>query len=129
MHSFGRFLLIAFFCIVAAPAFADNDGDAGRLVGTWHEYKPGDNLVNFTADKHVVMYLKKGEIGDLRSIGGTWSLAADGMLTVTFSANGRSFSQAAKLSFSGDEMILTDDKGEQTHHNRHTGPLPAWTQW
>jgi uncharacterized protein (TIGR03066 family) len=129
MRALGRFVFIAFFCLAAVHAFADTDGDAGRLVGTWHEYKPDDNMVKFTADGHVVMYLKKGEIGDLHTIEGTWSLAKDGTLTVTFSANGRSFSQAAKLSYSGDEMILTDDKGEQTHHNRHTGPLPAWTQW
>src|SRR3974390_1800600 len=108
MRSLGRLVLIALFCLVAAPAFAQNDGDAAKLVGTWHEYKPGDNLVRFTADGQGQMYLRKGEIGDLRSVEGTWALAKDGMLTVTFSANGRSFSQAAKLSFDGDEMILTD---------------------
>jgi uncharacterized protein (TIGR03066 family) len=128
MRGFGRFLLIALVCLVAAQTRAVAD-DAAKLVGMWHEYSPSDNLVNFTADGHVTMYLRKGEIGDLRTLKGNWTLASTGMLTVKFTAMGRSVEQSNKLSFARDEMILTDEKGEQTKHRRHSGALPAWTQW
>ena len=128
MRGFGRFLFIALFCLVAAQMRASAD-DAGKLVGVWHEYNPSDNLVKFTADGHVTMYLRKGEIANLHTLEGEWKLANSGMLTVRFTAMGRSVEQTNKLSFTGDEMILTDDKGAQTKHRRHNGALPAWTQW
>jgi len=128
MRGFARFLFIALFCLVAAQTRAAAD-DAQKLVGLWHEYAPSDNLVNFAADGHITMYLRKGEIGDLRTLEGSWKLAGDGMLSVIFTAMGRSVEQTNRVSFAGEEMILTDDKGEQTKHRRHTGALPAWTQW
>jgi len=128
MRGFVRIVYIAFVCLMAAHTRAAAD-EAGKLVGLWHEYSPSDNLVNFTADGHVVMYLRKGEIGDLRTLEGNWVLPGNGMLTVKFTAQGQSVEQSNKLSFEGDEMILTDDKGEQTRHRRYTGALPAWTQW
>jgi hypothetical protein len=120
--------LLALACLVAPRAFAINDGDGSQLIGTWYD-AAGDHVVRFTAEGRVVMFLKRGQFGGLHSLEGTWTLAGDGMLTVTFSANGRTFSQAARLSYSGDEMILTDEKGEETRHTRITGALPAWTQW
>lgn len=128
MRSLARVVFIAFFCLMAAHAPAAAD-DAQRLVGVWHEYSPSDNLVNFSADGRVVMYLRKGEIADLRTLDGKWTLASDGKLTVTFTALGRSITQTNQLSFVDDEMIITDDKGAQTKHRRYTGPLPEWTQW
>jgi len=128
MRSFARVVLIAFVCLAAAHPRALAD-DAAKLVGLWHEYSPSDNLVNFLADGRVVMYLRKGEIGDLHTLEGKWSLAQDGMLTVTFTALGKSVTQTNKMTFAGEEMIITDDKGEETKHRRYTGPLPAWTQW
>jgi uncharacterized protein (TIGR03066 family) len=128
MRRFARFVLIAVICIVAAHTHAVAD-DAARLVGTWHEYSPSDNLVSFSADGRVVMYLRKGEIGDLHQLDGKWTLASSGDLTVTFDALGRSVTQTTKVSFEGDDMILTDDKGEETKHRRQSGPMPAWTQW
>jgi uncharacterized protein (TIGR03066 family) len=128
MRGFARFLLIALLCLVAAHTSAIAD-DAQKLVGLWHEYSPSDNLVNFTADGRVVMYLRKGEIGDLRTLEGNWTLPGNGMLTVKFTAQGQSVEQSNKLSFEDDEMILTDDKGERTRHRRYSGALPAWTQW
>jgi len=127
MRGLARFIFIVFICLAAAHMRAAAD-DAGKLVGTWHEYSPSDNLVNFTADGRVTMYLRKGEIGDLHTLEGKWTLAS-GMLTVKFTAQGQTVEQSTKLSFEGDEMVLTDDKGEQTKHRRHTGALPAWTQW
>ncbi len=128
MRSLPRFVLIAFLCLMAAPTRAAAD-DAAKLVGLWHEYSPSDNLVKFDADGHVMMYLRKGEIADLRTLEGNWTLASDGMLTVTFTALGRTIAQTNKLSFADDEMIITDDKGQETKHRRYTGDLPAWTKW
>jgi uncharacterized protein (TIGR03066 family) len=128
MRGFGRFVLIAFLCLVAAHTRAAAD-DSGKLVGLWAEYTPSDNLVNFTADGRVTMYLRKGEIGDLHTLDGKWTLAGNGSLTVKFVANGQSIEQTTQLSFPGDEMVLTDEKGELTKHRRYTGALPAWTQW
>jgi uncharacterized protein (TIGR03066 family) len=128
MRSFARIVLIAFVCLAAAHTRAVAD-DAAKLVGLWHEYSPSDNLVNFLADGRVVMYLRKGEVGDLHTLEGKWSVAGNGDLTVTFAAMGKSVTQTTKLSFDGDEMVLTDEKGELTKHRRYTGPLPAWTQW
>ena len=48
---------------------------------------------------------------------------------VTLAAPGRSVTQATKLSFDSEEMILADERGELTKDRRYTGPLPAWTQW
>ena len=126
MRSFARLALIALFCLVAAQPRAVAD-DAQKLVGLWHEYSPSDNLVNFAADGRITMYLRKGEIGDPHTLEGQWT-ASNGMLTVKFTAEGQSIEQSTKLSFEGDEMILTD-KGEVTKHRRHAGALPAWTQW
>ena len=128
MRRFASLWLIAFVCLLAVHTRAVAD-DADKLVGIWHEYSPSDNLVSFSADKRVVMYLRKGEIGDLRQLDGKWTLASDGDLTVTFEALGRTVTQTTKLSFSGDEMILTDDKGQETKHRRQSGPMPEWTQW
>jgi uncharacterized protein (TIGR03066 family) len=127
MRTFGRFMLIAFVVLVAAHVRAVAD-DGGKLVGVWHEYSPSDNLVSFTADGRVTMYLRKGEIADLHTLDGAWTVS-NGMLMVKFTAMGRSIEQTNKLTFAGDEMILTDDKGEETKHRRHTGALPEWTQW
>jgi len=127
MRHVARFVLIALVCFVAAHTRAVAD-DAEKLVGVWHEYSPSDNLVSFSADGRVVMYLRKGEIGDLHQLDGKWTLTS-GDLTVTFEALGRTVTQTTKLSFEGDEMILTDDKGQETKHRRQTGELPGWTKW
>jgi uncharacterized protein (TIGR03066 family) len=128
MRRLAGFVLIAFVCLIAAHTRALAD-DSAKLVGTWHEYSPSDNLVSFSADGRVVMYLRKGEIGDLRQLDGKWTLAGNGDLTVTFEALGRTVTQTTKLSFDGDELILIDEKGERTKHRRQTGPMPEWTQW
>ena len=89
MRSFVRLVLIALVCVAAAQMRAVAD-DAEKLVGIWHEYSPSDNLVSFSADGRVVMYLRKGEIGDLHQLDGKWTLTS-GNLTVTFRAVGQTF--------------------------------------
>ena len=104
-------------------------GDSARLVGLWRQHVGNENVVKFGADRTVSVYLRKGEIADLHTLDGKWTLDASGAVEMTFSVRGRSFTQKGQLSFVGDEMILTDEKGEQTRHVRHTGPLPDWTRW
>lgn len=128
MRRLAHVMLFAFVCLLAVHARALAD-DGGKLVGVWHEYSPSDNLVSFSADGRVIMYLRKGEIGDLHELDGKWMLASNGDLTVTFEALGRTVTQTTKLSFTGEEMILTDDKGQETKHRRQSGPMPEWTKW
>jgi hypothetical protein len=41
-----------------------------RLIGEWEEFSPSRNYVDFLADGRVVLYLKKSEIGDLKTVYG-----------------------------------------------------------
>lgn len=120
-------LLFALF-IAAAPATADDNRLSQELVGLWMEYSPSSNLVSFDADRKVKIFLKKGEIGDLRALTGTWTVK-DGIMTATFISNGQSISNAGKVTFENGEMLLTDNNGVVTRHRRHTGPIPSQYVW
>ncbi len=120
-------LLIAFF-IASAPATADDKRLSQDLVGMWMEYSPSSNLVSFDADRKIKIFLKKGEIGDLRALVGTWTVK-DGVMTATFISNGQSISNAGKVTFENGEMLLTDNNGVVTRHRRHTGPIPSQYVW
>ena len=127
-------LLKRFLCalvLVSGVAVAA-EGDAQKLVGMWREINiPQDNLVSFTKDGQVSLYLRKGELAGEHTINGKWTLAADGTLTLFFAANGETMPpQKAKLSFEGDEMVMVDAvDGTVMHHRRHSGALPDWAQW
>lgn len=102
---------------------------AAALTGWWEEYSPSSNIVQFLSDGTVRLYLKKGEIGNLRSLDGTWKLGADdASIQMVFSVSGKTLDRSAKLSFEGAEMVLTED-GTQTRHRRHSGKLPAIFAW
>jgi hypothetical protein len=100
-----------------------------RLVGEWEELSPSRNYVDFFADGRVVLHLKKGEIGDLKTLDGTWAIDGDNALTVTFTVKGNRFSDLAQLSFDGDEMLLTKESGGETRHRRRGGVLPEEYRW
>ena len=137
MHSIRRcFFAVLVLLMAAHPAATQDAGRSGaaqslsaRLVGYWLEYGRSENLVNFTADGRISMYLRKGEIGDLHTLDGKWTLSPDGRITMVFALRGREISQSGTISFVGGDMILVDERGVKTSHHRHTGPLPAWTQW
>jgi hypothetical protein len=130
MRHITSLLVCAFVLMIAATgATRAESPDAERLVGLWFQDIGSENLVRFGADRTVSLYLRKGELADLRSLDGKWVLDDDNAITMTFSVMGKSFSQKGKISFEGDAMVLTDPKGERTHHRRHTGPLPEWTKW
>lgn len=102
---------------------------AAALSGWWEEYSPSSNIIQFQPDGTVRLYLKKGEIGNLRSLDGSWKLGGDKTtIQMVFSVAGKTLDRSAKLSFEGAEMVLTED-GTQTRHRRHSGKLPATYIW
>jgi hypothetical protein len=115
---------------------APNDGDSTRLlsyrvriVGEWEEFAPSRNYVDFFADGRVVLYLKKGEVGDLKTLNGTWSLQDENQLRVAFDINGRSIEQISTLGFERDALLLIDANGTVTRHRKRSGPLPEEYRW
>lgn len=113
----------------AAAAEADLATLQRRLVGEWVETAASRNYVDFFADGRVSLYLKKGEIGDLKSLDGTWTLTGTNALTVQFTVNRQSITQSATLSFEGEEMLLTDETNNVTRHRRREGALPEEYRW
>jgi hypothetical protein len=109
--------------VAADPALGD------RLVGVWREYSPSSNIVRFEKDGTTTLYLKKGEIGDLRTLDGKWTVSDTGTLSIVYTVGERSMTLQARLSYDGEEMILTEASGEQTKHRRHTGPIPEIYVW
>jgi hypothetical protein len=100
-----------------------------RIVGEWEEFAPSQNFVDFFDDGRVVLYLKKGEVGTLKHLEGTWSLLDDNRLRVEFAVNGQTIEQIATLSFDKDEMLLTGDNDSVSRHRRRNGPLPEDYRW
>lgn len=123
--------LLWWLCFVAFAPFAlAADGALGeRLVGVWREYSPSSNVVKFDQDGTTTLYLKKGEIGDLRTLVGKWSVDDDGMLSIVYTVGEKSMTMQARLSYEGEEMVLTEASGERTQHRRHTGPIPEIYVW
>jgi hypothetical protein len=117
------FVIGSLFFAAGQAAIAEENLRA-KVVGMWDEVPPGENLVSFTQEGACKLYLKKGEIGELRSMDGTWTITDDGKLEITFTVNGQSLTQNAKVKFEGEEMVLTDEKGVDTRHRRHIGPIP-----
>jgi uncharacterized protein (TIGR03066 family) len=127
-------LLKRFLCVLvlASGVAVAAEGDAQKLVGMWRQVDSGqDNLVSFTKDGQISLYLRKDESDGEHTINGKWTLADDGTLTIVFSVKGQTMQpQKAKLSFEGDEMVMVDAvDGTIMHHRRHSGPLPDWAQW
>jgi hypothetical protein len=122
-----RALALAFGFAFAAPALAQGDLQK-RVVGTWHEYTPTDNLITFARDGSWKLYLKKGEVGELRTLGGKWWVE-EGMLIVVIIKDNQHQRTSARLSFEGEELVLTDAAGVETRHRRHQGPIPKPYRW
>lgn len=107
-----------------AVAIPMTDADAARLVGQWEEYRPNRNFVDFTADGSVTLYLKRGEIGTLDAMRGTWSRSPDGELVLRFEVMGMPIVQQVGVAWDGEELLLVSESGAATRHRRRTGPLP-----
>lgn len=118
-------LMFATIAMGAGPVVTLGD----RLVGVWREYHPSSNVVQFFPDGSTRLYLMKGEIQDLHSLDGTWNVSDAGMLSITYTVGEKSLTLEARLSYEGEEMILTEKSGERTKHRRHVGPIPAIYVW
>ena len=116
------------FCLGFAAAGALAQNLDKRVVGTWHEYTPTDNLIAFAKDGTWKLYLKKGEVGELRTLGGKWWVE-EGMLVVVIIKDNQHQRTSALLSFEDGEMVLTDAAGVKTRHRRHKGPIPRQYRW
>jgi hypothetical protein len=118
-----KYLVIALCIAVAIPSttLAQNNLRE-QLIGVWLDYR-SDNLVYFAKNGTFKLYLKKGEAG--RSIIGNWVLAPDRTLTISWiNMQGQRINLARKLSFDGQEMVLTNKDGKQARHRRIKGSIP-----
>lgn len=113
----------------AAAAVAQDTATA--LQGWWEEYSPSSNIVQFLPDGTVKLYLKKGEIDELRSLDGTWKMESDGKtIEMLFTVRGRTLTRRAEISFDGAEMVINEKKAARpTRHRRHSGQLPEAYLW
>ena len=119
------------FLLFGHAAFAEETKaeQAAKLVGWWEEYYPSSNIVHFAEDSTVRLMLRKGEIGDLHELVGTWKILDNQVIQMSFSANGNTLVRDAKLTVSDDSMTLTDESGGKTKHRRHSGKLPEEYVW
>jgi uncharacterized protein (TIGR03066 family) len=124
-------LIIVTFLIFSQEAFADGSSynQSAKLIGWWEEYSPSSNLVHFTQDGTVRLLLKKGEIGNLHSLDGTWKITRGSNIQMVFSLNGKTLVRDGTLSFQSDEMLLIDKSGNKTRHRRHSGAIPEKYLW
>jgi len=123
-------LLLLLFAFGFAPLSIGAEAGLGdRLVGVWREYYPSSNVVQFSKDGTTKLYLKKGEIRDLRSLDGKWAVSDSGMLAITYAVGDKTLTLEARISFDNEEMILTEKNGDQTKHRKHVGPIPQIYVW
>ena len=124
-----RLLLLLFAFGFTPLAIGAEAGLGDRLVGVWREYHPSSNVVRFNRDGTTRLYLRKGEIRDLRSLDGKWVISDSGMLAITYAVGEKSLTLEARLTYEGEEMILIEKNGDQTKHRRHVGPIPQVYVW
>jgi len=120
----------------SAKADATSNGDRinaarAKLIGQWEEFSPSRNFVDFFEDGRVAVHLKQGEIGDLKTLDGTWAIEDEHRLRVDFTMNGQTFGRTAGLRFENGEMLLQelDETGQITRHRRREGALPEDYRW
>ncbi len=126
LKSFLAVLCFTFAVPLASPADAPT---REQLIGMWLEIHPADNLMYFAKDGTWRMYLKKGEIGDLRTLDGTWTLEAGGKMTYTFKVEDKTIVIKATVSYDGDELELSGEDGTVSRCRRHKGSLPDRFNW
>lgn len=153
-----RFALIASLSLVGAPAFAQEPTHAAsadtapeapsvavgadslearlassraRLIGRWEEYSPSRNFIDFLDDGRVVLHLKRGEIGERKTLEGDWRIEQENQLRIDFTLNEQTFGRIAELRFENGELLLKepDAAGAVTRHRRYEGELPEEYRW
>jgi uncharacterized protein (TIGR03066 family) len=147
MRTVLSFALLSLLALMCAPALAQDSSPASaqtttrpasqndeaslraRIVGSWEEISPGKNFVDIRADGGFVLHLKKGEIGEMKQLEGTWTLDGDRTFQASMSVAGQSIVRVSTVTFDGDEMLFTDDHAQVTRHRRHSGDLPPEYRW
>ncbi len=132
-----RILVVLVFCLIGfAPAAMGADAlnsTEQRLVGIWQEYEPASNVVQFFDNHTVRIYLTKEERAQMKVnfIEANWAVSSKGVLTLSFSRNGKTFSQSTNLEYKGEEMWLVDEGKPSTKHHRlkGEGDIPATYKW
>ncbi|HEY5994277.1 MAG TPA: hypothetical protein VIU46_06695 [Gallionellaceae bacterium] len=127
-------LLLALSITSFAPAAIGAEELASsekRLVGIWQEYQPNANVVQFFPDHTMRIYLTKEEREKMKInfIQANWAVSPESILTLNFSANGKSFSQSIKVEYQGEEMWLVDEGKTTTKHQRLSGEIPEKFKW
>lgn len=123
-----KYIIIVALALLC-PAFHSHAIERSQVFGLWAEIHPKDNVVYFAKDGSWKLYLKKGEIGDLHSLDGKWSLTPDGKIKIVLTINGKTTEFTSKIKMDGEELVMTEDDGGETRHRRHKGPLPERFQW
>lgn len=100
--------LFIFFLLLTACS----SDPSKKILGTWQETAGDKIVVEFLDDG--TFSLKRG----IQSMSGKWSILGDGRLKIEVSAFGMTQIQTAKIQFDGDQLLLTDEKGETTRHIR-----------
>ena len=128
-----KYLLLVLFMIgliAVRPSAVHAESLKEKIVGTWLETGKSDNLVSLKADGSYRIFLKKGEIDDRHFLEGTWSLTPDMIITLRIKVpSGKTQDFHAKVSFEGEEMILTDEDKVVTRHRRLKGAVPDRFVW
>jgi hypothetical protein len=110
-----------------AGAFSDNET---RMIGIWEEYAPGASVVQLFPDHTMKFYLteQQGRAKNLHFHEAKWRISSDMILTVYGEANGKKFSESAKVSFKDGEMWIIEKNGATTK-NRKISALPEKYKW
>jgi hypothetical protein len=125
-------LFLVIFSFYSHDVLADEapGKQAEQIVGLWKEYSPSTNYVRFYKNGSLQLLLKKGEVRDLRVLDGVWSISEKSDLLLKMSMNGKVFhTKSFRLVFRDQEMIMIDEKGEETKHRRHAGQPPSEYIW
>lgn len=124
-------ILLAVACLVLAspPASQAAPPTRDQIIGLWLEFHPGDNLCYYAKDGTYRIYLKKGEIGEMRTLDGTWVLQPNGQLVHTVSVNGKELLIKTRVNYDGVDLEVTAEDGSVTTCRRHKGPIPDRFNW
>jgi len=102
-------IVMVFLVLLLAACPSD---PSKKILGTWQET---------AGDKVVVEFLDDGTFtvkSGMRSLSRKWSILGDGCLKMEVSTFGMTQIETWKIQFDGNQLLLTDKKGETTRHIR-----------
>lgn len=144
LSAYARLGLIALLLALAAPAFSQSATAtatapdkaqsnvaalSAQLVGAWEEFSPGRNFVDFHRDGSMKLYLKQGEVGDLKALEGTWTVDDAGELVLQMRTGNGEIEHRGWLRFEGEEMIISGEDTAETRHRPRKDAVPEEYRW